>query len=469
MLSVQQGRVLGQRYRLEAPVAQGGMATVWSALDMTLGRRVAVKFLSADAGQKQVSVARFQREARLSASIQHRHVIQVHDFGTDEAGQHYMVMELLEGLPLDQRFDAAPPLSDGEIFGVIAEALEGLDAAHEKGIVHRDLKPSNLFLAREGLNACTKVIDFGISRSLYADEQRATQEGFIIGTPAYMSPEQARGRRDVDHRSDLYSLTVVLFEALTGQLPFDSENTGELLISIATDPAPGLLVHRPDLGPQLAAVVERGLKKNRDERFASAKAMREALVTAVMSGGATITRPMAVMRGPRLDSSGGIALPRSADYSPYAAPQSTSNLKLDTPSPFAALLEDPRRRMMLTAGLVLFAIIGFAIALYPRSRPAPVVIPHGEGAPPTTVVFGGDTPPPTPPPTPTTAPVPPPVEVPTATGASTASGEVIGGRVFDDAIEPVDEPRRRGLPRRRPRPTEGARESGGAESFRDYE
>ncbi|MDH5672499.1 MAG: serine/threonine protein kinase [Myxococcales bacterium] len=282
------GQVIADRYQLIEAIGEGGMAAVWKAEDRTLMRQVAVKFLFVHASRDpEAMVDQFLREARIAASVQHRNVIQTVDFGTTDGHQPFMVMELLDGESLGDRMLRQPPLSAQALIHLMSLILRGLAAVHDAGIVHRDLKPHNIFLQRDGDAVYPKILDFGISRSLEQAQDRpsaiATQEGMIVGTPDYMAPEQARGRGDIDRRADIYGVGVMLYEALTGRLPFSADSVGDLIVKIITEEPPRPQALRPELPAALAEVIERAMSKDREHRYADARAMRQALMTAAQT------------------------------------------------------------------------------------------------------------------------------------------------------------------------------------------
>ena len=279
---ISSGTIVGDKYRLDAPIGQGGMATVWRAVHTTLDRPVAVKFLEAVGVHAQQLADRFLQEAKLAAGLRHRHVVDILDFGVLEGGQPYMVMELLEGQSLAGRYEEGPPVSDWEVVEIVTMVLSGLAAVHDAGILHRDVKPENIFLVQDADGIFPKLLDFGVSKG-FGGEGRITKTGVVVGTPQYMSPEQARGKRDIGLSSDLWSVGVVLYEGFTGQVPFDSENPGDVLISVATEEVPPLEDLRPDLPPAVVEVVHRALSKRPEDRFGDAREMRDALM-AVLEG-----------------------------------------------------------------------------------------------------------------------------------------------------------------------------------------
>jgi serine/threonine protein kinase len=276
-------KIIAGRYELHSLIGEGGMASVWRARDQTLERPVAVKLLFArDDRDRDKLVKQFVREARIAASVQHRNVIHIVDFGTTDERQPFMVMELLEGESLGQRMHREPRLSVEELMHIASLTLRGLGAVHSAGIVHRDLKPDNIFLVKDGkAGLFPKILDFGISRSVEPRSGRrsalTTQEGIIVGTPEYMSPEQARGLRDLDHRTDLYSMGVVLYEALTGRLPFNNEHVGDLIIQIVTANVPSVHELVPTVPKPISDVVAKAMAREREARFADAAQMQQAL------------------------------------------------------------------------------------------------------------------------------------------------------------------------------------------------
>ncbi|GAB5546545.1 MAG: serine/threonine-protein kinase [Sandaracinaceae bacterium] len=287
---IQAGTIVGHKYRLEGPIGQGGMATIWRAVHTTLDRPVAVKFLEAVGTSAQELAARFLNEAKLAAGLRHRHVVDILDFGVLDGGQPYMVMELLEGMSLAERYEEGPSVSDWELLEVVAMTLSGLAAVHEAGILHRDVKPENIFLVHDADGIYPKLLDFGVSKG-FDMGGKLTRTGSVVGTPQYMSPEQARGKRDVDPRSDLWSVGIVLYEGFAGELPFDSENPGDVLISVATEEPQSLSVHRPDLPESVIALVHRALAKKPDDRFSDARAMRDEVLAILERGEAVSGRP----------------------------------------------------------------------------------------------------------------------------------------------------------------------------------
>ncbi len=278
------GALLGNKYRLDRLLGRGGMGAVYQAENVDIGRRVAVKVLLPEVAADADALTRFRTEARAAAAIGHPGIAEVIDFGTTPEGGAYLVMEYLEGETLGARLRRAGPL-DVETVGWLAdELLAAVAAAHGKGVIHRDLKPDNVFLAEQPVRA-VKLLDFGISKFHHAGQPHLTRTGTVMGTPAYMSPEQARGAKDVGPQSDLYSVGAILFEALTGAPAFPGESYNEILAKVLTEPHPSLRQARPDAPPALVAAVDRLLAKPIADRPADAQEARTLLGQAMKGGG----------------------------------------------------------------------------------------------------------------------------------------------------------------------------------------
>ena len=277
------GWVLDGRYRLEKIIGEGGMAVVWRAQHLRLEQSVAIKFLLRQ-GDEQLR-ERFLREAKVAAAIQHRHVVQILDFGMS-GDMAFMVMEHLVGLTLADRL-AKEAIPAQEAMRLTAEILGGLSAVHDAGMAHRDIKPENIFLVEDANGVYSKIVDFGLSKRVGTtrDEKLRsvipTSENLITGTPEYMSPEQARGMPDVDERTDIWSVGVMLYEMLTGEFPHSAEVVGDLLFKIVAEDPPRLVERRPDLGKHVDRFLAGALLRDRDKRYPDARAMRQALLVAV--------------------------------------------------------------------------------------------------------------------------------------------------------------------------------------------
>jgi serine/threonine-protein kinase len=295
---VQSGELIANRYELQRELGEGGMATVWLAQDRTLERPVAIKFLDVGARDRARMSDQFLREARIAAAVRHRNVIQILDFGMHE-DIPFMAMEALSGETMADRFDRGAHFELREVIEIAVRCLEGLAAVHEAGIVHRDLKPENIFLVREATGVYPKLLDFGISKNVDKRSGRhsaiPTESGRIIGTPEYMSPEQARGVHDLDRRADIYGLGVVMYEALTGQLPYDAEHMTEVLMQVVAGGAPDVVMIVPEVGHAISDVIAKSMQREREQRYGSAIEMRSALLEAaqplIAGGGDPISLP----------------------------------------------------------------------------------------------------------------------------------------------------------------------------------
>jgi eukaryotic-like serine/threonine-protein kinase len=254
------GTVLSGRYRLESKLGSGGMSTVYLARDATLERWVAVKVMHREMSDQPDQIERFRREARAVAQLSHPNVVAVIDAGED-GGHPYIVFEYVDGETLKQRIERVGPLPVDEATAYAIEIGRGLLAAHSRRLVHRDVKPQNVLIDSEGR---AKVTDFGIARSLEADG--LTQTGRVLGTTDYVSPEQAMGR-GVDARTDIYSLGVLLYEMLTGEVPFTAETVVGVAMKHVNEPMPDVQKRRPEVSSALAAVVERATAKEPKKRY----------------------------------------------------------------------------------------------------------------------------------------------------------------------------------------------------------
>jgi serine/threonine protein kinase len=265
--------VLAGRYDLGERLGVGGMSTVRLARDRRLEREVAVKVLAEHLAEDPQFVARFRREALAAARLVHPNIVQVFDFGLDEpTGRHYIVMEYIRGQSAAEILRERSILPVTEALAIVSHACRGLDYAHRNGVVHRDIKPGNLLRSEEGI---VKVADFGIARNL-GDESSITQVGSVLGTAAYLAPEQAHGE-EAGPRADLYGLGVVTYQALSGRLPYEAQSLTELALKQQREAPPLLNQLNPDVTPQLAAAVDRALALDPRDRFGSAEEMRQAL------------------------------------------------------------------------------------------------------------------------------------------------------------------------------------------------
>ncbi|MFI2201901.1 protein kinase [Streptomyces sp. NPDC020192] len=322
------GRYAGQalaggRYQLRDLLGEGGMASVHLAYDAVLDRQVAIKTLHTELGREQAFRERFRREAQAVAKLTHTNIVSVFDTGEDDLGgtaMPYIVMEYVEGRPLGSVLEAdirqygAMPAD--KALKVTADVLAALEISHEMGLVHRDIKPGNVMVTKRGV---VKVMDFGIARAMQSGVTSMTQTGMVVGTPQYLSPEQALGR-GVDARSDLYSVGIMLFQLVTGRLPFDADSPLAIAYAhVQEEPVAPSSINR-SLPPAVDALVARALKKNPNERFPTAEAMRDEClrVAASFQAAAPSIVPGA---GPQVSGSGvGSAVFPPVDQTAQAAP-----------------------------------------------------------------------------------------------------------------------------------------------------
>jgi len=282
--SIREGAVLGGKYRLEQEIGRGAMGTVWSAVHLTLGQRVAIKLIAAEYAQAPEARQRFSVEAKAAARLRSRHVVQIYDDGETPAGTPYIVLEYLEGETLEQRLEREGDVPLNDAVRITRQVARALSRAHAQGIVHRDLKPGNVFLARsedDEFGWIAKVLDFGIAKVVGQGVASTTKTGTLLGTPLFMSPEQARGASSVDARSDLYSLGMLFYNMLTGSLAFNGASFADVLIAICTSPLPDLRASAPWVPQSVADWFQRACAREPEDRFQSADEMIEGLELAL--------------------------------------------------------------------------------------------------------------------------------------------------------------------------------------------
>jgi eukaryotic-like serine/threonine-protein kinase len=294
------GNLIGGRYRLVEQIGHGSMGAVWKAVHETLGRPFAVKFLKQygveDDGER--AQERFLREARLAAAVSHRFVVGVLDFGMTDEATPYIVMEYLHGESLGARLRRSPAMGVRELARLMAQTLLGLEAVHQAGVVHRDMKPDNVILVPEAGGVIAKVVDFsisrpepGVARGGQGRPTTLTIPGTTVGTPWYMSPEQASGIGPIDRRSDIYSVGVMLYECLAGDVPYDGPDIDAVLLAVARADAPPIRDRHPEFGAALSEVIARAMRLAPDQRFDSAARMAEALFAALDDIPESLTLP----------------------------------------------------------------------------------------------------------------------------------------------------------------------------------
>jgi eukaryotic-like serine/threonine-protein kinase len=295
------GDVIDQKYRVTRLIGKGGMGSVYEGEHILVERRVAIKVLE-PALERERAIARFEQEARSAGRIGNEHILDIYDIGSLPDGSRYLVAEYLDGETLRARIHRLGRLSPRVAAPLVLELLDGLGAAHRAGVVHRDLKPDNVFLVRQkaGRSDFVKLIDFGVSRfeTLGDDRLRMTTTGAVVGTPHYLSPEQARGRRDADARSDLFAVGIMLYEMVTGEVPFKAESFNDLLFQIVLEaPTPPERIVT-DLDPAFAQIIAKAMAKDPADRYQSADELADALRRwATASGVALLYSPQSVPSG----------------------------------------------------------------------------------------------------------------------------------------------------------------------------
>ncbi len=361
------GDVIAGKFRLERLVGRGGMGTVWAGRHLQLDMVVALKFIEHEPdGDREEARSRFEREARAAAQIRSPHVVHILDHGID-GDRPYIAMELLLGEDLGQRLRRERRIGVAAASRIVTQAAKALRRAHEAGIIHRDLKPGNVFLARFDDDEVVKLLDFGVAKMRRAgaiEEKLATQVGIVFGSPSYMSPEQARGVRVIDHRADLWSLAVILFRAVTGVKPFQGASIADLVVKLCVDPLPVATRVAPDLPPSIDGFFERAFARDPDHRFASAPELAAAFEEAVAPAPAPPTSTARAGAEPALQVAS--ALPPAA----FVPPSSGGGLlPASTPRPPQTTRRSPGRLVLATSlgGAAIFALV---ITLAARRGPS---------------------------------------------------------------------------------------------------
>ena len=360
------GALVGGRFRVERLIGRGGMGEVYAARHATTGKEVALKLIHSATGSGKEHVRRFMREARAATAIQHPNVIEVFDVFEDADGTPVMVMELLKGEPFSAFRERAGALRLHEVAELLLPAARALQAAHEKGIVHRDLKPDNVFLATTPAGRCTKLLDFGIAKVLdptkisSETQGQQTNTGSILGTPHYMSYEQAMSDKHVDHRTDIWAMGVMIFEALTGRRPMQYDTLGQMYAAFLQGTVPSIREFVPDLPEDCARVLDQCLAKQRDARLGDLRPLADVLAK------------YADPRVPGADAGGRVV----------EAPIQAADVATNEPLSSSVARASPKRR---SRGVVLAAAVvvggaGIGAAVFFGGRHAPSASPQQANA-----------------------------------------------------------------------------------------
>jgi eukaryotic-like serine/threonine-protein kinase len=371
------GMAVTPTLRLVRQIGAGGMGAVWVADHLALRTQVVVKFMHANRLTDPEAMMRFTREATAAVSVKSPHVVQVLDHGVLPNGAPYIVMELLEGSDLAAHLARLGALPLATVSDIVTQCCKALSRAHEKGIVHRDIKPQNIFLSSDGDGLFVKVLDFGIAKSPLEKQaiHEATRTGAMMGTPYYMSPEQLIDAKNIDHRSDLWSMGVLAFECLTGFRPFEGETFGALAVKICHDPLPLPSQRNPALAP-VDAWFLRACSRMVATRFSNAKELADALASIAAHKSAPIARTLPLANAPTVALSGQAAPPLPPPPPPPPQPTepsptvsqglATTNIVIPTHSSRWGLIG-------LLAAALLLLIGGVVFVVAARDKPAPTI------------------------------------------------------------------------------------------------
>jgi eukaryotic-like serine/threonine-protein kinase len=404
------GTILEGAYRIEGLVAEGGMGAVYAATHLRLGKRVAVKVMSRELAANPEALSRFHREAVVTSALGHPNIVQVFDFSATPTGEPFLVMELLEGEDLEKRIRRTGGLTPARTLHILEQVSAALAASHAKGIVHRDLKPANIFLLEAaGTTDFVKVLDFGISK-IRAGTTKLTRASAVMGTPNYMSPEQALGQvSEIDDRTDQWALACIAWECLTGDGPFGGDSSPAVLFQVVHEPPPRLVAKVSGLAPEVEQALRRALSKNKDDRFPSVadftNALRDAITgapseisprvptTEIAAAARPLSPPTMPLADSRLDVTSRPERPASAVAVPGPTTFTRTSGELTDPLGYSG----PARSKWIwvgVGGVAVTLLVGavWLVRSSPSPKPAPVS-PHGATTKPTPPA-----PPPPPPP-----------------------------------------------------------------------
>ena len=482
-MTLEIGQLVDNKYRINRLIGEGGMGAVYEGENVRINRRVAIKVLHAAFTGNSEVMARFEREAQAAGRIGNDHILEVLDLGALGDGDHFIVMEFLDGESLSQRIKRLGRLSAQQLAPLMRQVLVGLGAAHAAGIVHRDLKPDNIFILREkaGTPDFVKIIDFGISKfqPLSGDGMKMTRTGAVMGTPYYMSPEQASGSVEADQRSDIYSLGVIMFEAVTGQVPFDAATFNQLMFKIVLSevPRPETIVH--DLEPAFASLISKAMARDLGQRFQSTRDFLTALDNWLAHGRAVSVPPDGMpgalpvgVRASLVSSRGLIATPgsgvkpaASGTAGNWASSQAGADTEVKKSKTGLVIAAAASAAVLVAGGALAFSVLGKK-AEAPEAPSAAAAVPAPSNVPVE----------PAPPP-PVVVPVAPSVEAPVvasaapvaeASAAPTASQAPVaaapGAKSFRPAQKPAA-PKPAAAEPKPAKPAQPAKPAGGAPDF----
>ena len=369
------GQTLAGKYLIEELIKHGGMGAVYRGKHVLMDKTVAIKVLRPSLAMDNDVVARFSREAKAASRISHPHAVSVTDFGEDENGVVFLVMEYLDGRTLKEIVRSEGPLALDRAVEIVRQVAGALDAAHEQGVIHRDLKSDNIMLSQTNGGDWAKVLDFGIAKIQQpngAPDGDITAANLVIGTPQYMSPEQCAQSGPLDARSDIYSFGIILYEMLAGRVPFTGESPTVIMMKQVQDAPPPLLDARPELPKRVGSVVSRALAKQPSNRFQSAGefslALAEAATDAETEQVAQAVTPVTTANAPVMalddDDEVTVVRPRSQDEITVVQPRRDDPLSI----PIAAPVEDRAPnfnpwRIMIPAAIVLVVVFGIVFLL----------------------------------------------------------------------------------------------------------
>jgi serine/threonine protein kinase len=377
------GQTIGN-YRITAKLGEGGMGVVFLAEHPVIGKKVAMKAIHPELSRNAEVISRFMTEAKSVNQIGHEHIVDISDFGTTSQGEFYFVMEFLQGQAMAERLKQMTKLPPAQALNIAAQVADALFASHQHGIIHRDLKPENIYLIAKGGNKdFVKVLDFGLAKLTSGGDEKVshkTRTGSVMGTPFYMAPEQCEGKASIDHRADVYSLGVILFEMLTGKVPFGGEGYGEIIVKHITMAVPSARSLVPELSPAIEQILYRAMAKKPEDRFQNMGELQTAMLDpegyaatapvpssgpgsfsgASQGGGqqpaGSMTRA-ARERASQVELSAGLSATRAPGGSPSTFRQTVGEI-LDDEIP----AQNPRGKVMLVAAAVaVAAIAGFLV------------------------------------------------------------------------------------------------------------